>query len=134
MVLTWPLPATGVTSLYGNRPDPIDGQMRFHRGLDMEADYGTTVKASADGQVVAAGWNGGYGRQIVVEHAGGYQTVYAHLSQILVPLRARVGAGEAIGRVGDSGRSTGAHLHFEVLHWGRHVDPLETLGVELKLQ
>lgn len=134
LVLTWPLPATGVTSLYGKRSDPIDGQVRFHRGLDMEAKYGTTVKASADGQVVAAGWNGGYGRQIVIEHAGGYQTVYAHLAQILVPLRARVAAGEPIGLVGTSGRSTGAHLHFEVLEWGQHVDPLDVLGVELRLK
>lgn len=134
LFLTWPLPATGITSMYGERTDPIDRRSRWHRGIDMEAEYGTTVMASADGQIVAAGWNGGYGRQIVIEHGGGYQTVYAHLSQILVPLRARVKAGQAIGRVGNSGRSTGAHLHFEVKAWNRHIDPLDVLGVELEIE
>ncbi|MEL6544145.1 MAG: M23 family metallopeptidase [Myxococcota bacterium] len=134
LTLYWPLPATGVTSMYGRRVDPLDGQVRFHRGIDLEADYGTVVKASARGQVVAAGWNGGYGRQIVLEHPGGFQTVYAHLSQILVPLGSYVDESQPIGAVGTSGRSTGAHLHFEVTQWNRHLDPLDILGVEMKLR
>ena len=134
LMLSWPLPATGVTSLYGRRIDPLDGQTRFHRGLDMEAEYGTVVRASAKGQVVAAGWNGGYGRQVVIEHPGGFQTVYAHLAQILVPLGTYVDDAQPIGLVGTSGRTTGAHLHFEVTQWNRHLDPLDVLGVEMDVR
>lgn len=134
LTLHWPLPATGVTSLFGRRVDPVDGEVRFHRGLDLEAEYGAVVKAAARGQVVAAGWNGGYGRQIVIEHPGGFQTVYAHLAQILVPLGSYVQDEQPIGLVGTSGRSTGAHLHFEVTQWNRHLDPLEILGIEMTVR
>lgn len=134
LTLHWPLPATGVTSLFGRRVDPMDGEVRFHRGLDLEAEYGSVVKAAARGQVVAAGWNGGYGRQVVIEHPGGFQTLYAHLAQILVPLGSYVRAQQPIGLVGTSGRATGAHLHFEVTQWNRHLDPLQILGIEMNVR
>ena len=133
LLLQWPLPATGVTSLFGWRRDPFDGHQRQHNGVDLEAEYGAVVAAAADGVVIWAGWNAGHGRQVVINHAGGYQTGYSHLSQILVPIGAAVQSGQPIGRVGNSGRSTGAHLHFEVTRFGRYLDPLDNLGVPLGL-
>ncbi|MEO1302633.1 MAG: M23 family metallopeptidase [Myxococcota bacterium] len=133
LLLEWPLPAIGITSLYGKRIDPVDRSVRFHRGIDIKADYGEIIRAPAAGQVVAAGWSGGYGRRLVIEHAGGYQTVYAHLAEFKVTLGSRVRAGQPLGTVGTSGRSTGAHLHLEVTHWNKPVDPLDVLGLVIDL-
>ncbi len=133
LMLQWPLPATGVTSLYGQRRDPLDGSSRHHQGVDLEAEYGQVVEAAAAGYVVFAGWSGGHGRQVIVEHAGGYITSYSHLSQTLVSEDTYVKAGQAVGRVGNSGRSTGPHLHLEVSRNGATLDPLDLLGVPLVL-
>lgn len=119
-------PVSGpVTSMFGYREHPILGFGRMHRGVDFQAAWGTPVLAAADGLVSAAGWNGGYGRQVRITHSGGLQTSYSHLSSILAGAGGRVRQGQVIGYVGSSGLSTGAHLHYEVLTGGRAVDPLD---------
>jgi murein DD-endopeptidase MepM/ murein hydrolase activator NlpD len=133
LVLRWPLPATGINSLFGNRRDPLDGSIRRHAGVDLEADYGAVVSAAGDGFVVWAGWTSGHGRMVIIEHAAGYQTLYSHLSQVLALPNTPVVAGQAIGLVGNSGRSTGPHLHLEVRHDGVALDPLDLLGVPIGL-
>jgi murein DD-endopeptidase MepM/ murein hydrolase activator NlpD len=125
--LRWPVPPRAVNSYFGDRPDPLDGRRRFHGGVDLEAPYGTVVLAAAAGRVVHAGWAAGHGRQVVVDHGHGLRTVYSHLSQLLVEDGTRVRGGEALGTVGNSGRSTGPHLHFEVTQDGEGLDPLAVL-------
>ncbi|MEC9464469.1 MAG: M23 family metallopeptidase [Myxococcota bacterium] len=131
LLLEWPLAATGITSLYGPRPDPVEDRVGFHYGVDMSAAYGTEVMSSASGIVISAGWNGGHGRRVVVQHRYGYRTSYSHLSQIIAIPGHRISAGQTVGLLGNSGRSTGPHLHFEVTRYGKHLDPLEILGLEL---
>jgi murein DD-endopeptidase MepM/ murein hydrolase activator NlpD len=112
-----------VTSDFGWRSDPFTGAMRYHRGIDFKAAYGEGVPAAGDGRVVEAGDNGAYGLTVLVEHPNGMKTRYAHLSAMGVGVGDRVLQGQEIGRVGQSGRATGPHLHFEVIQDGRRVDP-----------
>jgi murein DD-endopeptidase MepM/ murein hydrolase activator NlpD len=114
--LGWPTNGT-VTSEYGQRWG------RLHAGLDISAPIGTPIVASAAGTVIVAGWNGGYGNLVVVDHGGGMSTAYAHQSQMAVSVGQRVGAGQVIGYVGSTGNSTGPHLHFEVRINGNAVNP-----------
>jgi murein DD-endopeptidase MepM/ murein hydrolase activator NlpD len=121
---TVPMPTDApVTSKFGWRADPFNGRTRFHGGVDVRAAYGTAVPSAAAGRVVAAAEQGGYGLTVVVEHAPGLQTRYAHLSASLVREGDVVAVGQPIGRVGSSGRSTAPHLHFEVIRDGQRVDP-----------
>jgi murein DD-endopeptidase MepM/ murein hydrolase activator NlpD len=113
-----------VSSSFGMRVHPILGSHRFHRGVDLSAAWGTPIRASADGRVVYAGWNGGYGRQVMIDHGQGLATIYAHMSRMAAQTGERVHRGEIIGFVGSSGLSTGPHLHYEVLQNGRAVNPL----------
>jgi murein DD-endopeptidase MepM/ murein hydrolase activator NlpD len=133
LTLRWPLPATGVNSLFGTRVDPVDGKQRFHAGIDLESDYGAVVQAAADGYVAEAGWHAGHGRRVVIEHAGAFATTYSHLSQVLAIEGTWVRAGQALGRVGNSGRSTGPHLHLELSRYGQVLDPLDYLGTTIPL-
>jgi murein DD-endopeptidase MepM/ murein hydrolase activator NlpD len=116
--------AASVSSGFGMRSHPILGSHRFHKGVDLRAAFGTPIRASADGRVAAAGWNGGYGREVRLDHGQGLQTLYAHMSRLAALPGQRVHAGEIIGFVGSSGLSTGPHLHYEVLKDGRPVNPL----------
>lgn len=116
--------AARVSSTFGMRIHPILGSHRFHKGVDLTAAWGTPIRASADGRVVYAGWNGGYGRQVMIDHGQGLATVYAHMSRMTAQSGERVYRGEVIGFVGSSGLSTGPHLHYEVLKDGRAVNPL----------
>jgi murein DD-endopeptidase MepM/ murein hydrolase activator NlpD len=109
----WPLMGR-VTSSFGERQDPIDGEGAFHPGIDIAAPSGTPVRVTADGDVVTAHMGAGYGREIVIDHGHGLTTVYAHLSAMAVVPGEQVTRGEVIGYVGQSGRSTGPHLHYEV--------------------
>jgi murein DD-endopeptidase MepM/ murein hydrolase activator NlpD len=109
------VPGGDVTSGYGWRLDPLLGAPRFHRGIDIRAAYGQDVPAAAPGRVVSAGTEGGYGETVVIEHAGGLRTRYAHLSSTQVAAGDEVREGQIVGRAGRSGRTTGTHLHFEVL-------------------
>lgn len=112
------------TSGYGNRRDPLAGGRRLHEGADFAGAYGTSVFATADGEVVQAGWQGGYGRLITIRHAFGTETRYAHLSKIRVNVGDRVSRGDHIGDMGNSGRSTGTHLHYEVRVGGQSTNPM----------
>ncbi len=112
-----------VNSTFGWRNDPLTGRPRFHNGIDIAAAYGADVEAAGMGRVAFAGVQGGYGETIVIDHGGGRQTRYAHLSERLVQAGDSVQAGQIVGRAGSSGRSTGPHLHFELLVNGTPVDP-----------
>lgn len=114
---------------YGWRSDPFDGSREFHRGLDIVVPHGTPVRASADGLVTVAGRQAGYGKVVHLSHGSGLSTRYGHLSEILVRPGQRVKQGDVVGRVGSTGRSTGPHLHYEVLRAGRQVNPRKYLDV-----
>lgn len=121
-------PAHGwLSSRVGSRQDPITGESDYHEGLDISADRGTPVYATADGLVKTAGREGGYGNLVVLEHEYGLETRYGHLSRFLVREGASVKRGEIIGLVGSTGRSTGFHLHYEVRVNGRLLNPLQLL-------
>ena len=125
--LAWPV-AGRITSTFGTRIHPILRFARFHAGVDFGASWGSPIVATADGQVAAAGWSGGYGRQVRIWHGGGITTSYSHMSEIVASPGSFVRRGQLIGYVGSSGLSTGPHLHYEVLHNGTPVNPL---GVRL---
>ena len=113
---------------FGRRTDPFSGEGAFHKGVDITAPTGTTVRNTADGVVVQAEMvSGGYGRLIIVDHGGGYQTYYAHLSKIQVHAGQEVHRGEVIGLVGASGRTTAPHLHYEVHVGGAPINPYKYL-------
>ena len=115
-----------VSSAYGPRSDPFSSMERSHHGLDLAAPGGTPVNAAADGRVVFSGEKRGYGNVVELEHdAGDYRTLYAHNSENLVRIGDRVRRGEVIARVGSTGRSTGPHLHFEVVGAEGRMDPGE---------
>ena len=118
----WPV-AARIISGYGNRYHPIFGYNRFHSGIDLAAPYGTLVKAADGGQVVQAGYFGGYGYSVMLYHGGGFATWYAHLSSINVSMGQFVQRGQVIGLVGSTGWTTGPHLHFEVRINGAPQDP-----------
>jgi murein DD-endopeptidase MepM/ murein hydrolase activator NlpD len=122
ITLDLPLDAR-VSSGFGYRADPFHGLQRFHAGLDFAAAYGREVPAAGAGRVVSAGYEGGYGLSVVVDHGQGVQTRYAHLSSVVVAAGQELAKSEIVGRVGRSGRATGPHLHFEVALDGRKVDP-----------
>lgn len=112
------------TSGFGYRRDPKGAGTRMHEGTDMAGAYGTPVYATADGVVVHAGWSSAYGRLIKIKHEFGIETRYAHLSAIRVNVGDRVSRGDRIGDMGNSGRSTGTHLHYEIRIGGRAVNPM----------
>ena len=117
-----------ITSPFGYRTHPIAGVTRLHTGADMRSSCGDAIFAADDGQVVFAGWKGGYGNATIVDHGGGVATLYGHQSQINVGQGQIVQGGDAIGLVGTTGYSTGCHLHFEVRIGGEPVDPAAWIG------
>lgn len=128
-----PAPGRALSSAFGARRDPLIGTLALHSGADFRAPYGSPARATAAGTVVKAGWNGGYGRMVEIDHGGGFITRYAHLSKVLVKPNQSVVAGDQIGEIGSSGRSTGPHLHYEVRRDGAAVDPLSFIKVGTKL-
>jgi len=133
-----PAPATGammwpvsgpVTSPFGMRPNPFGGgNMEFHPGIDIGVPVGTPVLAAAPGKIIIAGWVSGYGNYVAIDHGGGISTGYGHLSQIFVAVGQDVQRGQALGASGNTGRSTGPHLIFEVRRDGTPIDPNPFLG------
>jgi murein DD-endopeptidase MepM/ murein hydrolase activator NlpD len=119
----WPV-AGRITSGFGLRYHPILHFARMHRGIDFGAGYGAPIVAASDGQVVGAGWSGGYGRQVRIAHGGGIVTSYSHMSRTVAEPGSFVRQGQLIGYVGSSGLSTGPHLHYEVYRGGTPVNPL----------
>lgn len=112
-----------ISSNYGWRRDPFTGRRAWHTGVDIAAPVGRSVVAVAEGTIIFTGWNGNYGKCIIIRHDFGYETVYGHLSRIHVNVGDRVRKAQKIGEVGNTGRSTGPHLHFEVRRYGKVTNP-----------
>ena len=123
-----PIPGAELTSSFGNRIDPFAHSHAFHAGLDFAARAGTPIASAAGGVVAFAGFKRDFGWVVEIDHGNGLATRYAHASQLLVRTGEVVVPGDRIAMVGSSGRSTGAHLHFEVLRSGDHVDPRRYLA------
>lgn len=119
-----PVESGYISSRYGKRPDPFTGQSAFHAGIDFAGAPGTRVLVVADGVVSFAGRDRNYGKLVEITHGNGYVTRYAHNSTLLVEPGQTVRRGDALALMGSTGRSTGPHLHFEVLRDGRHVNPM----------
>lgn len=118
----WPVLGQ-ITGHFGERLDPFSGEGAFHSGLDIASHYGDAIHATGDGVIEEAGQRAGYGRVVVVDHGFGVTTLYGHLSAFNVQAGMRVKAGDVIGYEGDSGRSTGPHLHYEVRIYNTPVNP-----------
>jgi murein DD-endopeptidase MepM/ murein hydrolase activator NlpD len=123
----WPVRGQ-ITGGFGQRMDPLSGEESVHWGIDISAPSGTEVQATADGVVVSAGREAGYGNEVLVDHGGGIVTKYGHLRRIDVVVQQEVKKGQVIGTVGMTGRSTGPHLHYEVLVNQVAVNPAKYLG------
>jgi murein DD-endopeptidase MepM/ murein hydrolase activator NlpD len=125
--------AASTTSSFGVRSDPFTNSPAMHTGLDFRADTGDAVRATAAGKVTVAGWQGGYGRMVEIDHGNGLTTRYGHLSSTAVKVGDTVKAGQVVGRVGSTGRSTGPHLHYETRVGGDPVDPQKFLRAGIRL-
>jgi murein DD-endopeptidase MepM/ murein hydrolase activator NlpD len=129
-------PITGTVDLssgFGVRMDPFLRSPAMHSGLDFRSQTGDPVRVTANGRVESAGWNGGYGKMVEVDHGNGFSTRYGHLSEITVKAGQWVKSGQIVGRVGSTGRSTGPHLHYETRIEGDAVDPQKFLRAGLRL-
>lgn len=119
----YPYPGT-ITSTFGHRENPFSGEgIETHKGIDIRAAWGSPVKAMAKGEVEFAGLRGGFGNCIMIKHGNGFETLYGHLSKILVSVGEKIDIGQQIGNVGSTGRSTGPHLHYEIHKNGEKIDP-----------
>lgn len=128
----WPTDSTRVTSKFGYRKDPFTHRTAHHSGIDIGGKSGDPIYAAADGIVSEVGFDRGHGYYVTIKHAGGITTKYSHLRKYLVEKGQRVEQGEQIALMGSTGRSTGPHLHFEVMENGKHVDPMTYLENEQK--
>ncbi len=126
VLFSWPLQGT-LTSAFGPRRHPLSHKPDFHAGIDLEVPTGTEVYAARAGRVVFAGRRGGYGLTVIVKHDHGYQTVYAHLSELFVYRGQFIEGGQRLALSGNTGNSTGPHLHFEIWQYGRPLNPLALL-------
>ncbi|MFA8434089.1 MAG: peptidoglycan DD-metalloendopeptidase family protein [Marinifilaceae bacterium] len=117
-----------LSSKFGNRFHPTLFRWRFHGGVDMACPKGTEIHVPADGVVVKSGWNNGYGNYIKIKHSNGFETVYGHLSKIRIKNGQKVSRGDVIGEVGSTGRSSGPHLHYEILKNKKRVNPERFFG------
>ncbi len=124
------LPTDGkITSMFGLRRHPIQGDIRFHHGIDISAPSGTNIYPVKDGEVIFSGHKQGYGNIVIIDHGEGFISKYAHNEINLVKEGDKVKTNNIIARVGSTGSSTGPHLHFEILYKGMNIDPLEFLGI-----
>ncbi len=120
-----PVKAARFTSGFGTRRDPKNGRKAFHAGQDLAGPRGTPIYATAAGTVETAGWMSGYGKVVKIKHAFGYETVYAHLHRITVKVGDTIERGDRVGDMGNTGRSTGSHLHYEIRVGGKAVNPMK---------
>lgn len=116
-----------ITSPFGYRIHPITGSSRFHAGLDFGVGYGTPIQAADNGVVIESGWVGGYGNCVIIDHGGGWTTLYGHASRLNISAGQTVRRGQVVSYVGSTGMSTGPHLHFETRYHGNPVDPMSRL-------
>ena len=123
-----------VASGYGTRVDPIYGSIRFHAGMDFAAKTGTEIYATGNGTVIYADWKQGYGKCVMIDHGFGYETLYAHMDEYNVRVGKKVVRGEKIGMVGNTGKSTGSHLHYEVHVKGKPDNPAKYYFMDLSPQ
>ncbi|MCZ6468464.1 MAG: M23 family metallopeptidase [Candidatus Dadabacteria bacterium] len=119
-----------INSNFGYRKDPFKSRSGFHSGLDLDANYGQRVVATADGVVTKASWHTNYGKTVIVKHKDNYETLYGHLSKLQVKEGQEVKVGDVIGKAGSTGRSTGTHLHYEVIKDGKRVNPKNFLSLK----
>ena len=122
----WPVRGP-ITSGYGERENPVHGGPDFHSGVDISVEPGTAVRATADGVVSFAGWSGGSGNLVALEHGFGYTTFYAHNTRVVVSVGQHVKRGEVIAYSGSTGSSTGPHSHYEIWKEGKHINPMPYL-------
>ena len=122
----WPVSGY-LTSCFGNRLSPIDGFRESHQGMDIAGPAGSSVRATADGIVKLAGWAGGYGNVVVIDHGLGYSTRYGHNRQVLVKTGDQIKRGQVIALMGQTGKATGPHCHYEVWYNGRAMNPARFL-------
>ena len=120
---------TAITSTFGPRKDPLNKKRGFHEGIDFRGKTGDKIYATADGVVRKATRNGSYGNYVEIDHKNGYRTSFAHLKKYVVANGDTIKRGQLIGYVGNTGRSTGPHLHYEVLYKGKPVDPMKFMQV-----
>ena len=125
------LPMFNTASGYGSRIDPVYGTVRFHYGMDFTCDIGTPVFATADGRVASTGWEQGYGMTVEIDHGYGYRTRYCHLSAYRSQVGQQVKRGELIALSGSTGKSTGPHVHYEVVQRGQKVNPVNFYFMDL---
>ena len=126
----WPVVGS-ITSSFGERQDPFNGEGAFHTGIDIATSYGAAVRAPADGVVIKDSFGNGYGREIIIDHGNGIETLFGHLSGFAVTDGQHVTRGQVIGYVGSSGRSTGPHLHYEVRIRDTPVNPHKYLRLTM---
>lgn len=129
-----PVPGADTTSRFGYRKDPLLGSQAFHAGIDFRGEVGHPVRSTANGTVITAGRQGGYGNFIEIRHKDGYTTRFGHLSSIAVEEGQTIKAGDIIGAIGNTGRSTGPHLHYEIRLDGKPLDPARYLGIGRKIE
>ncbi len=130
----WPVDRGYISSHYGSRTDPFTGGRDLHLGLDFAGDRGDPIRAAADGVVSFSGVHFGYGKMVEIDHGNGYRTRYAHNNENMVQVGALVKAGQQIAKMGRTGRATGVHLHFEVWHNDRPVNPMTFVKTEREAQ
>jgi len=129
----WPTDNRKITSLFGVRKDPFTGRARFHAGIDISGSVGDSIYAAADGIVIHAGRDSAEGNNIIVDHGNGIRTRYMHLSKLIAEVGDKVSKGDVIGELGSTGRSTGPHLHYEVLRGDEQIDPAPYLQASRKV-
>ncbi|EOU1701336.1 peptidoglycan DD-metalloendopeptidase family protein [Clostridium perfringens] len=120
-----PVASSSITSSYGPRVHPVTGQYKVHTGVDFAASTGTPFVAAKDGVVTAAEYHPAYGNMVIIDHGGGFSTLYAHASQLKVSVGQKVKQGQVVSLVGSTGYSTGPHAHFEIRINGQHVNPMD---------
>lgn len=128
-----PAPGREITSRFGNRRDPFFGGLAMHAGIDFRSPVGGEIHATGAGKVVTAGPSGGYGNMVEIDHGLGFSTRFGHMSKIVVKVGDEINPGDVIGYSGNTGRSTGPHIHYEVRRNGEAVDPMQFLNAGMKL-
>jgi murein DD-endopeptidase MepM/ murein hydrolase activator NlpD len=120
----WPALGT-ITSRFGWRTHPLTKRREFHKALDIANNKGTPIRATADGKAIFVGWQGSYGKSIIIDHGHSFSTHYSHNNTLLIKAGERVKRGQIIALLGSTGRSTGPHIHYEVWYKGKPVNPIK---------